>query len=287
MPDSPGEPQHSATPRGQLSLNDTFKSLGPAAWLAVAWALLPALGGFILLANSGAVGEWLNSHGPLVGAVIYASAFIFAAGFGLLPTYAQAFIGGWAFGTIGATAAALAGFVGASIIGRAVAQGVGQKRVNATLDRHARAKAVRDELLDAGPLKTLGLVCLIRLPPNSPFSVTNLALGTTGVPWWSYILGTALGMLPRTALVVSLGAQVGDALTRESFKKPGGVLVGGIILTVVVLLVLAWIGQKATDRVTTRTDPAPETDPETIPEATPRAAAGHEAAPATTDQSRD
>ncbi|MEM0984058.1 MAG: VTT domain-containing protein [Planctomycetota bacterium] len=251
------EPQAQAEPLADTPLNfdQTFRSLGPAAILAIAWAVLPAIGGFVLLARSGPVGEWLNSFGPVTGTAIYATIFVIAAGFGLLPTYAQAFIGGWAFGLVGGTTAALAGFVGASVIGRVLAQSISKGRVEETLQKHRKAAAVRDELLGAGPLKTLGLVFLIRLPPNSPFAVTNLALGTTGVPWVSYVIGTAAGMLPRTALVVSLGAQVSDALSKDAFKKPGPVLVGGIVVSVVVLMVLIWIGQKALDRVTQpRTD---------------------------------
>lgn len=233
------------------SVGAVFRRLGPAAWLGVFWALLPALGGFTLLAFVGPISEWLRSHEGL-GPVVYTSLFIVAAGLGLLPTYAQAFLGGWAFGPIVGTAAAMTGFVGAAMIGYVIARVVGRDRVEAELARNIKARAVRDALVGAGPLRTLGIVTLVRIPPNSPFSLTNLVLATTGVPKWAYALGTAVGMLPRTAAVVWLASNVEGALTRDTFREARepwmlGVSIG---LVIVVLLVLVHIGNKAIERVT-------------------------------------
>ncbi len=235
---------------------EIFKRLGPAAWLGVVWAFLPALGGFMLLASVGPVSEWLRAHegsGPFV----YTGGFILAAGLGLLPTYAQAFVGGWAFGPVVGTAAALAGFVGASLIGYAIARTVGKDRVNAEIARHPKALAVRDALVGSGPLRTLGIVTLVRVPPNSPFSLTNLVLTTTGVPVWIYVVGTAVGMLPRTALVVWLASNVEGALTREAMKSVREPWVIGLSIgaALVVLYLLVHIGNKAIERVTATTPP--------------------------------
>jgi len=238
----PGVPHPSA-------LITTLRSLGPAAVLGALWIVFPVLGGLAILVGSEAIGAWLTSFGPVTGALIYASIFALSSGTGVLPTYAQAFIGGWAFGTLWGSLAALAGFVGASIIGRWIAQVVSRGRVEATLQTNPKAAAVRDEMLRSGKWRTLGLVTLIRIPPNSPFAVGNLALGTTGVPWWCYLLGTAAGLFPRTALVVHLGAQVEDALT---IQRPGLFVYGGIAVTIAALLVLVWLSQRAIDRVTGR-----------------------------------
>ena len=250
MPDHP--PAHKP---GELAA--ALRSLGPAAVLGGLWLVLPALGGLVLLAKSNAVGGWLTGLGPLAGPIVYASIFVFTSGVGVLPTYAQAFIGGWAFGTTRGSLAALAGFVGASVIGRLIAQRVGRGRVESTLQANPKAAAVRDEMLRAGEWRTLGLVTLIRFPPNSPFAAGNLALGTTGVPWWSYLLGTAVGLFPRTLLVVSLGDQVEGALR---IQRPGAFVYGGIAVTVAALLVLVWLSQRAIDRVTGR-DRASDQEP--------------------------
>ena len=232
-----------------------FARLGPAAWLGVLWAVLPALGGFALLARVGPVSAWLRGH-EAEGPFVYTAVFVVAAGLGLLPTYAQAFVGGWAFGPIVGTGAALSGFVGASLVGYVIARRVGQDRVEAELARNARARAVRDTLIGTGTLKTLGIVTLVRVPPNSPFSLTNLVLSTTGVPLWIYIVGTAVGMLPRTAIVVWLASefalQFDGELTKDAIKaaREPWMLYVSIGVTVAVFFFLVHLGNKAIERAT-------------------------------------
>lgn len=197
------------------------------------------------------VSEWLASLGG-AGVFVYVGAFIVAAGLGVLPTYAQAFLGGWAFGPVVGTIAALVGFVSASALGRPIAERVGRERVDQEMARNNRARAVRDALVGSGTLKTLGIVTLVRIPPNSPFSLTNLVLSTTRVPWWIYLAATAAGMLPRTALVVWIGSQVDDALTKQGIKdaKPDWMIWVSIVAAVVCLGIVAHIGNKAIEKVT-------------------------------------
>lgn len=233
-----------------------FERLGGAAWLGVAWMVLPALGGFALLYYIRDVSEWLVSLGS-AGVLVYAGAFVIAAGLGLLPTYAQAFLGGWAFGPVVGTVAALVGFVGAAALGRPIAERVGRERVDEEMARNERARAVRDALVGSGPLKTLGIVTLVRIPPNSPFSLTNLVLSTTRVPWAIYLAATAMGMLPRTALVVWIGSQVDDALTKQGIKdaKPDWMIWVSIVAALVCLGIVAHIGNKALEKVTAQDEP--------------------------------
>ncbi|USO00047.1 MAG: TVP38/TMEM64 family protein [Phycisphaeraceae bacterium] len=240
-----------AEPAHPESFSAIFKRLGPAAWLGILWALLPAIGGFTLLAFVGPVSEWLRAH-ETAGIAAYVAIFIAAAGLGFLPTYAQAFVGGWAFGPVTGTIAALSGFVGAAVVGYFIARTVGRDRVESEIQRNVKARAVRDALVGAGTARTLGIVTLVRIPPNSPFSITNLVLSTTGVPLWIYIVATAVGMLPRTALVVWLASQVQGALTRETIKgaQPKWVLYASIAVAVGVLFLLVHIGNKAIEKVT-------------------------------------
>ena len=251
IPESPGDP--SSQPD---TLGSVLGRLGPAAILGGVWTVLPALGGFALLAMVGPVSDWLNSHQEY-GPFVYAAAFIIAAGIGLLPTYSQAVVGGWAFGPVIGTIAALAGFVGASLVGGAIARRVGRQRVENELARHPRWRAVRDQLLTSGGLRSLGIVTLVRLPPNSPFSLTNLVLSTTGVRLWKYALGTAAGMLPRTALVVWLAHEARLTLGAERLGeeqldavRPGWFFPVSIGVTLVIFFMLYHIGKRALDRVT-------------------------------------
>ncbi|MBK7403198.1 MAG: TVP38/TMEM64 family protein [Phycisphaerales bacterium] len=233
-------------------LKEIFLRLGPAGYLALAWAFFPALGGFLLLLRIGAVGDWLQAQHEL-GLAIYVTIFIFSAGFGLLPTYAQAFLGGWTFGFRGGLAAALAGFVGGSIIGYVLARTASRDRAERLIAENPKARAVRDALIGHGFWKTLGIVTLLRVPPNSPFAITNLVMASTGVSKLAFVIGTALGMAPRTAIAVYLATQVhglSQDLTKETVTTPWPWKVAGIVATLVVLGILYHIGDRAVKKVT-------------------------------------
>ena len=245
---SAGDPETAAAEDGYWA---TFRRLGPAGWLAAAWFTLPIAGMVLLVRYMGDVSAWLQSQGSMAEP-LYAGLFTVLAGLGIMPTWPQAALGGWAFGTVLGTVLALVGFTGASVIGYAIARTVGRQSVEKELGRNAKARAVRDALVASGPFKTLGIVMLIRFPPNSPFSFTSFLLATTGVPLWSFVLGTAVGMLPRTALVVWVGHQVQGQFSADAAKdaQPDWVFWTGIAVAVAVALILIKIGNRAIEKLT-------------------------------------
>ncbi|MCA9291344.1 MAG: VTT domain-containing protein, partial [Phycisphaerales bacterium] len=232
------------TPDPAPPTSGIVRRLGPAGALGVAWAALPALGGFALLWRIGDVSNGLLGLGTATALTIYIVAFAITSGFGVLPTYAQAFLGGWVFvgavGAPGAVVAALGGFAGGSIIGGVIARLVSQHRVERVIAEHPAAAAARDALIGRGFWRSLWIITLLRLPPNSPFALTNLVLSSSGARWPEYIVGTIVGMTPRTAIVVlfagvaaSDGAQsIGEAVG----ARPIGLVIGSIITFVVVLV---------------------------------------------------
>ncbi|HEX2838370.1 MAG TPA: VTT domain-containing protein [Phycisphaerales bacterium] len=234
--------------------------LGPASLLAVGATFLPIAGSVLLLANINIVGEWLRSHGSQ-GVAMYIAGFAFFAGVALLPTYSSAILGGWAFGFAVGLPAALAGFLGGSLIGYAVARPASAERVNRLIDEKPQWKAVRDALMGGSKGKTLLIVTLLRLPPNSPFALTNLVLASVRTPLWIYVVGTLIGMTPRTALVLYIASQVQGKMADEAAKgKPWWWIAAGIGATVVVLGIIGLIAKKALAKVTA-TSPAPATQP--------------------------
>jgi uncharacterized membrane protein YdjX (TVP38/TMEM64 family) len=146
----------------------------------------------------GPVSDWLLYHRP-VGLAVYTVVFVLGAGLGFLPTYAQSILGGWVFGVAAGLPAALAGFTGGGLLGYQVARRVSRDRIEEMIDGNPKARAIRHALVGRGPWRTLLVVALLRLPPNSPFALTNLVMATTGVPLPAFLAGTFLGMLPRTA----------------------------------------------------------------------------------------
>ena len=236
-------------------LRTIFRRLGPAGWLAILSATMPLVGGIVLLSTLGIVGPWLQSH-QLVGIALYVLAFACLAGFALLPTYAQAVLGGWAFGFWTGFPAALLGFFGGSLIGYEIGRAASKERVLHILDEHPKWRAVRDALLGGeegvGFFKTLGIVTLVRLPPNSPFAITNLVLSSVKVPRLAYALGTLIGMAPRTGVAVFLASEIKDSISKDAIRqaRPAWFLPVALALSVGVVLLLYVISTRTMARVT-------------------------------------
>lgn len=248
--------------------------LGPAAVLGVWSAAMPALGSIALYwaMFSTNMGPWMKSHGSS-GVAAYAVAFAALAGLAVLPTYAQSALGGYAFGVVWGSAGALIGFAGGAIIGYEVAARASGDRAMRLIDEHPKWRAVRDALVGTrvgggvvevppGFWKTLGMVTLLRLPINSPFAITNLVMASVKVPRMPYLIGTIIGLAPRTVLVVVVGAGV-STFTREELKKamPWWAIVIGIVGLIVVAAVITRVANRALARYTSRTTTTSEQPP--------------------------
>jgi uncharacterized membrane protein YdjX (TVP38/TMEM64 family) len=242
------------------SVGEVLRRLGPTSLLAVGALVLPPIGSIVLFATMGTTGPWLKSHG-LQGVAMYSLAFALLGGFALLPTYAQSALGGFAFGVAWGVPAALVGFVGGAVIGYEIARRASGDRVMKLLNEKPKWRAVRDAL--AGPirtdgspsghpfLRTFGLVALLRLPPNSPFALTNLVMASVQVPRMPYVLGTLVGMAPRTAAAVIIGAGVKE-FTKDTVTGavPGWAIVVGILVMLVALGIVGMIANKVIAKVT-------------------------------------
>ncbi len=230
---------------------EVLKRLGPAGVLGVAWTSLPGLLSVLLYTYISTIGQWLRGHEEQ-GLVMYAVGFALLAGAGLVPTYAAAILGGWAFGFALGLPAALAGYAGGAVVGFLIARLASRDRVMELLRQHPRWQAVRDALVGGSWGKTFGIVTLVRLPPNSPFALTNLVLTSVRVPISAYLAGSLVGMAPRTGLVLYIASQfrtidVGEAMKQQ---RPWWWLAIGIALTLIVLGVLGAIAQRALARMT-------------------------------------
>jgi uncharacterized membrane protein YdjX (TVP38/TMEM64 family) len=53
-----------------------------------------------------------------------------------------------------------------------------------------------------------GTLLLLRLVPVISFNLINYAAGLAGVPWWTFLWTTALGILPLTIVTAVLGARM-------------------------------------------------------------------------------
>ncbi|MBP7935482.1 MAG: TVP38/TMEM64 family protein [Phycisphaerae bacterium] len=229
-----------------------LRHLGPAGVLAVISATLPALGGFVLLGSLSWTGNWLRGQGDQ-GVFIYVVGYSLLAGLALLPTYAQSITGGFCFGRFTGSLAALGGILGAATLAYVIARRASGERVVRLIEEQPKWKAVYTALVGGGFWKTLLIVALLRVPPNSPFAITNLVMAATKVSWPVYALGTVVGIAPRTVFAVYVGAQVTE-LSTGSFSSTGQWLIT-LVVGLVVLAIIGAIANRALRTVTTGSCP--------------------------------
>lgn len=184
--------------------------MGPGvAALTIASLLLPALGGFAAVGFATRLKPWVEEFGDSAW-LLYAPLFALLTGCTLMPTYALSFCAGVFFGVERGSLVAVAGVIGGALLGYLWGVLVARKRVMQQIETDPRASAIRAAIIDRPMLAETGVVALLRFPPNSPFAFTNLVLSATGVRFGSFVLGTALGMTPRTVLAAWIGRQAGS-----------------------------------------------------------------------------
>jgi uncharacterized membrane protein YdjX (TVP38/TMEM64 family) len=221
--------------------------------LALLWVTMPPLAGMYILYDLANIAAFLRSdleHGFWA----YVAVFAVTAGLGLLPTYSQAFLGGWVFGLKFGLLGAILGFTGGAAIGYLFSRVVTGGSIDAWIDRNPRGRVIRDSLSRESLGKTFLIVTLLRLPPSSPFALTNYALGATKVPFWLAMVATPIGMLPRTAIVVFLASAAVESGATDIMSvvdtTPTWYLVGGIGVSVAVIMVIGKLAERALARLT-------------------------------------
>jgi uncharacterized membrane protein YdjX (TVP38/TMEM64 family) len=229
--------------RAALNLKRAIRPAG----VTLAAGALPVLGVLVLAVWGPALATWFNETnvGLAVGLLFVVG--VAACALALLPTHAVSLasgylLGAWA-GPLLAWAVVVAGSmlgyrVGRMLAGRGLAEQITELRQAWHTDGETRAASVR---------QATTWVTLLRLSPLAPFAATNAGLAALGVPFRGYVLGTALGMLPRVAVVAWLGA----GMHRLDWSSPHSPwLLGlGLLATVLLLAFIARFARAALPRL--------------------------------------
>jgi uncharacterized membrane protein YdjX (TVP38/TMEM64 family) len=93
-----------------------------------------------------------------------------------------------------------------------------------------------ERLVDRGGLT---LLLAVRLVPILPFSLVSYAAGAARVPLWRFVLTTAVGYLPITAISVYLGTRL------ESFSFEDPLVLAGIGALLLLVLVARFLVPRA------------------------------------------
>ncbi|MDI1241583.1 MAG: VTT domain-containing protein [bacterium] len=227
--------------------------LGRLTPIAIVTAVVPMLGSSALLVLGYPVGHWLQAN-PGIGAVLFVLGVFFFCGLALLPTNLIGILAGWAFGFWFGWFLLIAGVVGSATISYFINLRLTGHTLTALTQRNARADAIHKALTNEGFLRTTSVITLIRMSVVMPFAFTNFFLAAARVPVSSYILGTFLGMLPRSGAMVLLGAGL-SVLTFDSFNDVW-FLAAGIPATLILIIVIGVLSRRALDRLTLETSSA-------------------------------
>jgi uncharacterized membrane protein YdjX (TVP38/TMEM64 family) len=221
-----------------------LRRLGPAGPAALLASVLPTVGVLTLLGLIRQFAPALRSFGPAAPAMI-AAAVTLLCGLCILPTYSVSILCGWALGAIVGWPTALITLAAAALLGFATARLIVRDRVAAAVCEAPRAEAVRRALVHSGFWRTVFIVAVVRISPVPPFGLTNLLMASVRCPLGAFVLGTILGLVPQTALLVPMAAR----LEELDFRQRPGLFVLSIVATVVAFTVLGQIGRKALGRV--------------------------------------
>jgi uncharacterized membrane protein YdjX (TVP38/TMEM64 family) len=98
-------------------------------------------------------------------------------------------------------------------------------------------------------LRARGLlaVVLIRLVPVAPFVIEGIVAGAIRIPWWHFMAGTFLGMLPGVVAATVLGGVL-EAALHDPGRIDGRVLGAALVVLVVFFATLCAVRRAAKDK---------------------------------------
>lgn len=226
------------------------RELDRVAILSAATAVVPIVNSTLLLVFAPLAGNWLRDNWQ-TGAFVYLLAAWTVCGFALLPTNVLGVLCGWAFGFPLGIGLHMTAIVGAALISSQVLSPLVGDNFQKFLARHEKAAVLRKALLDRNFRRTTLIITLLRLSPAMPFALTNLLMTAARVPLSAFLIGTFVGMLPRSAAVVFFGAGLSELNLREPFNV--WIFVFGVVATLVSVVVITYFSKQALVKMTAET----------------------------------
>ncbi|MFK7790161.1 MAG: TVP38/TMEM64 family protein [Phycisphaeraceae bacterium] len=224
----------------------TLKQLVRPSGVVFFAAVGQALGGVAALALAYAYADVLRDGGIGIGALLLIGGAL-GCGLALLPTHVLSLLCGWAFGLPVGLAVALCGATLGSPLGFAIGKRLAGPGVLELVSRNPRGSAICEAIARSSRWRAFVLIGLLRLSPVVPYGSTNVLAAVFNVPMLPFLLGTFLGLAPRAAAAVFLGAGL-EQLDSDARVSPWfwGI---GIGATVLALIVMSWAAKRALDRV--------------------------------------
>lgn len=210
--------------------------VGSVLLLAFVVARVTGLTGFISLEGLDRLRDWIDGFGaaaPAVFIVLYVVAtvaFLPGAPLSLLAGLVFGPVWGTVWTVIGATLGAALAFLGGRYAARGLVEGW-------------TAENERVRKLDAGVEKHgWRMLVITRLVPLFPFNLQNYAYGLTGIGGVTYVVLTALCIVPGTVVYTFAGGSLASA--REDLTRTFLYLGVAAVFFVFVSLIPGWLRRK-------------------------------------------
>lgn len=170
----------------------------------------------------------------IVGCLLFVPGTILTMGAGLLF--------GLVWGTVTVSIASVLGATAAFLVGRYLARGWIEPKIEADPRFRAIDRAVGRE--------GFKFVLLMRLSPVFPFNLLNYAFGLTKVSLRDYVLASWIGMFPATVMFVYLGVAAGSVADFATTEAERGIsqqvfLGAGLLAAVLVTVLITRMARRA------------------------------------------
>lgn len=145
--------------------------------------------------------------------------------------------GGALFGPVMGAALSIVADMTSALLCYFLARGAARAWAASLLARRERARAVVELLAEK---RGAAMIALLRVCPVAHYTLVNYTAGVAGVRPWSFVAGTAIGLLPGAVLYPILG---------DSLFRPGSpVFLVTAAIVVAAMIVTFFVGQRMLKR---------------------------------------
>jgi uncharacterized membrane protein YdjX (TVP38/TMEM64 family) len=172
---------------------------------------------------------------PVLASILFMVIYAAAVAISVPGVAVLTVIGGYLFGWFQGTALVLvAATIGASTVFLATRSALGDRL-------RARAGPAAQRFADGFRRNALSYGFALNVVPFFPYAVIILVPAVCGVPWFTFVAGPFLGMVPGTFLFAGLGDGLDQVLTSGVPLRPTSLLTPEIVLSLSGLAALALV----------------------------------------------
>lgn len=209
--------------------------------------LIPVISGSYIIYLFQTYSDWLLNLNSAQVFLIYAC-FALTMALALTPSTFVAIISGYYFSWLGLLGIVLA-YPLAAVLGISIGKLITARFKDNGIFKHEKYQSFIGQL----EKDQLTMFIFIRLSPILPFAVMNLVLAQVKIHWGRYVLGTIVGMFPRTFIFFMAGKNAKEIwafVENPSIEGLGNLL--PVFLIIISSIGLYFIFKRAMNRISSK-----------------------------------